>query len=134
MALTNVAPRTIMEENGWNFHVSHWNKYQFIDTCGDDTWHGFYIGYRKGSISANFKGHGFGTLVFGNCWAYDEVSVYLNDYKISHAFGNVKRKEIKFHFFPGDKLQITEDGAIILLHSLSITCSCKCTFLQLLHN
>ena len=134
MALNNVASRPAMEENGWEFHVSQWDKREFDDICGNDTWYGFYWGNGKGSVSANFKGSGFGILTFGNCWTHNEVEVYLNHFKISYARGNVMRKEIQFHFYPGDKLLVTEVGAIIKLHSLSITCSCKYTFLQLLHN
>ena len=120
--------RSAMEENGWEFHVSHWDKSEFVDMCGNDTWFGFYVGYGRGSVgtvSTSFKGRGFGILKFGNCWTHNEVEVYLNNYKVSSALGNVRMKEVQFHFSPGDKLQVTEDGAIIKLHSLSITCSCK---------
>ena len=134
MSLTNVVSRPAMEENGWEFHVSQWDKSEFVDICGNDTWYGCNRGHVTGSISTNFKGSGYGVLTFGNCWTHNEVEVYLNKHKISYAFGNVKRKEIQFHFSPGDKLQVTEDGAMIKLHSLSITCYCKYTVLQLLHN
>ena len=129
MALSNVASRPAMEENGWEFRVSHWDESEYVDICGNDTWFGFFLAHGKGSVSTNFKGSGFGILKFGNCWAHNEVEVYLNNYQISYAFGNVTRKEIQFHFSPGDKLQVTEVGAIIKLHSLSITCYCKYTFL-----
>ena len=129
MALTDVASRPAMEKNGWEFRVSQWDKSEFVDTCGNATWYGFYRGYGRGSVSTNFKGSGFGILIFGNCWAQNEVEVYFNDHRISYALGNVTRKEIQFHFSPGDKLQVMEDGAIIKLHSLSITCTCKYTFL-----
>ena len=132
MALTNVESRPAMEKNGWEFQVSHWDKSEFVDICGNDTWYGFYGGNYQGSVSTNFKGSGFGILQFGNCWSNNEVAVYLNNYKIAYALGNVARKEVKFHFSPGDNLKITEDGAIIKLHSLSITCSCKYMCLQVL--
>ena len=132
MALTNVDSRSAMEENGWEFHVSHWDKSQFLYICGNETWYGFLRGHGRGSVSLNFKGSGFGVLKFGNCWAHSVVEVYLNSDKIAYALGNVTAKEIQFRFAPGDKLQVTEDGAIIKLHSLSITCYCKYTFLQLL--
>ena len=132
MALTNVASRAAMEKNGWEFHVSQWEKKEFVDMCGNDTWYGFYRGPGRGSVSTKFKGSGHGILIFGNCWAHNEVEVYFNYHKISNAMGNVTRKEIQFHFFPGDKLQVMEDGAIIKLHSLSITCYCKYTCLQVL--
>ena len=125
MALTDVASRPAMVKNGWEFHVSHWDKREFVDLCGNDTWYGFYVGHYKGSISTNFMESGFGILKFGNCWRHNEVVVYLNNYKMSNAFGNVATKEVKFRFSPGDTLKITEDGAVIKLHSLSITCSCK---------
>ena len=132
MAFTNVASRPAMEENGWEFRVSQWDKSELVDICGNDTWYGYYGGDGRGSVSANFKGSGFGILIFGNCWYNNEVAVYLNNYKISYVLGNVTRKEIQFHFSPGDKLQVMEDGAIIKLHSLSITCNCKYTCLQVL--
>ena len=130
-ALTNVVSREAMEENGWEFHISHWDKTKFADICGTDTWYGFYNGDAFGSISANFNGRGFGILQFGNCWAHKEVSVYLNGNKIGYALGNVKRKEIQFHFEPVDKLKVAEDGAIIKLHSLSITCYRKYTLVAI---
>ena len=111
-----------MEENGWNFHVTHWRKKTFANICGTDTWYGFYSGPGIGSVSTTFKGAGYGILRFGNCWTDNEVAVYLNNYKISSAFGKVMSKEIQFSFLPGDKLQITEDGAIVKIYSLSITC------------
>ena len=132
MVLTNVVSRFAMEENGWEFRVLQWGKGEFVDICGNDTWYGFYAGYGRGTVSTIFKGRGFGILEFGNCWTHNEVEVYLNDYKISYALGNVTRKKIQFHFFPGDKLQVAEDGAIIKLHSLSITCYCKYIFLQVI--
>ena len=122
-----------MEKNDWQFRISHWDKSEFVELCGNDTWYGFYGGLGKGSISTNFKGTGFGVLKFGNCWTDNEVAVYLNNYKIAYAFGNRKVKEVRFQFSPGDELQVTEDGAIIKLHSLSITCNCKYPFLQHLH-
>ena len=114
-----------MEEHGWEFHVSHWEKRNFMDICGNSTWYGFYNGNAIGSIYTNFKGHGFAILRFGNCWPHNEVSVYLNGYKIEQASGNVKNKEVHFDFSPGDQLKVTEDGAIIKLHSLILTCNCK---------
>ena len=132
VAMTNLVSRAVMEENGWEFHISHWDQSQFLDACGNDNWYGYYAGYHIGSVSINFNETGIGTLAFGNCWSNNEVGVYLNDVKISYALGNVKRKEIQFHFMAGDKLQITEDAAIIKLHSLSITCFCKCNLLKLL--
>ena len=127
MDLTNVVSRQVMEESGWNFDVSHWDKKEFRDICGSDTWYGYNSGRRMGSVSSNFKGSGFGILKFGNCWGHNNVEVSLNSKKIAFAFGNETNKEILFHFFPGDKLQVTEDGAIIKLHSLSIKCYCKYT-------
>ena len=134
MALSDVTSRLQMEKNGWEFHVTQWGKSEFVDICGNDTWYGLLWGHRKGSVSTSFKGSGFGILTFGNCWTHNEVEVYLNDYKISYALGNVMRKEVQFHFSPGDILQVTEVGAIIKLHSLAITCNCKYTVLQLLHH
>ena len=128
MDLTNMSSRSVMEKNGWKFYVSPWGQKDFIDICGNDTWYGFYRGSGKGIVSTRFEGSGIGTLNFGNCWNHNEVAVYLNNYKISYAVGGMSKKEIQFRFFPGDKLQVTEDGAIIKLHSLSITCYCKYTF------
>ena len=130
MALTDVASRPAMEKNGWEFHVSHWNKNEFVDLCGNDTWYGFYVGHYRGSVSTNFKGSGFGILKYGNCWTRNMVEVNMNNYKISYALGNVTMKEIHFHFSPGDQLQVTEDGAIIKIHSLSLTCYCEYTILH----
>ena len=127
MGLTNVVSRQAMEESGWKFEVSHWNKNEFVDICGNDTWYGYHSGHRMGSVFANFKGYGFGILKFGNCWGHSEVEVYLNYKKIAFALGNMINQEILFHFVPGDKLQVVEDGGIIKLHALSIKCYCKYT-------
>ena len=104
MALTDMESRSAMEENGWEFHVSHWDKCEFVDICGNDTWFGFYVGHGRGSVSTSFKGSGFGILKFGNCWAHNEVVVSLNYAKIAYALGNVTSREIQFHFSRGDKL------------------------------
>ena len=128
MHLSNVVSRQVMEESGWKFEVSHWDKNEFVDICGNDTWYGFYNGRRMGRVSTHFKGSGFGILKFGNCWADNEVRVYLNSANIAYALGNATNQEILFHFAPGDKLQVMEDAAIIKLHSLSIKCSCKYVF------
>ena len=132
MHLSNVVSRQVMEESGWEFDVSHWDNDEHLEICGNDTWYGFYNGLRMGSVSANFKGSGFGILKFGNCWAHNEVEVYLNSYKIAFALGNVTNNEILFHFSPGDTLQVMEETAIIKLHSLSIKCYGKCTLILLL--
>ena len=85
MDLSNVVSRHAMEKSGWKFDVSHWDKNDFVDICGNDTWYGFYNSRRMGSVSAHFKGSGFGILKFGNCWADNEVRVYLNSDKIAFA-------------------------------------------------
>ena len=128
MALTNLVSRPAMEANGWEFDVSHWDNSHFLDICGNDTWYGFYIRYGKGKVSTTFKSSGFGILRFGNCWSQNEVAVYLNANKLSYASGNEMEKEIQFRFSSKDKLEIAEDGAIIKLHSLSITCYCEYIF------
>ena len=133
MDLCNVVSRQVMEESGWKFDVSPWDNHESVGICDNDTWYGFYNGRRMGSVSAHFKGYGFGILKFGNCWADNEVSVYLNSVKIDFALGNVINQEILFHFSPGDKLQVTEDTAIIKVHSLSIKCYGKYTFYHCYH-
>ena len=128
MDLSNVVSRQIMQESGWKFDISHWDKNEYLDICDNDTWYGYNSGHRMGSVSANFKGYGFGILKFGNCWNHNEVAVYLNSKKIAYALGNATNQEILFHFAPGDLLQVMEDGSIIKLHSLSIKCYGKCMF------
>ena len=128
MHLSNVVSRQAMEESGWELHVSHWDNLEYHEICGNDTWYGFYNGRRMGRVSTHFKGSGFGILKFGNCWGHSEVEVYLNYEKIAFALGNVINQEILFHFSPGDKLQVTENNAIIKLHSLSIKCYGKYIF------
>ena len=83
MVLTDILSRPVMEKNGWEFYVSHWDKREFLDICGNDTRYGFSSGHRLGSVSTRFKGSGFGILKFGNCLAHNEVGVYLNSLKIA---------------------------------------------------
>ena len=123
--LSNVKFRSAMEENGWIFHVSHSDMLLHGDMCGNNGWFGFYSGSYVGSISAIFKGSGRARLIYGNCWDDSEVAVYLNYKKISSAYGNETKEEISFNFIPGDTLWIVEEGAIIKLHSLIISCGGK---------
>ena len=125
MGLSNVKSRSTMEENGWIFHVSHSDMLLHGDICGNNGWFGFYSGTSVGSISAIFKGSGTAKLIYGNCWSDREVAVYLNRKKISSVRGNQTQLELSFNFISGDKLQIEEDGAIIKLHSLTISCDGK---------
>ena len=125
IAFSNVKSRSEMEEHSWIFHVSHSDMVFHGDRCGNNGWFGFYSGSSVGSISAYLKGSGTARLIYGNCWIDNEVAVYLNHKKISSADGYEPRKEIFFHFSPGDMLRIEEDGAIIKLHSLTISCDGK---------
>ena len=121
-----------MEENGWIFHVSHGDKVIHSSLCGDNTWFGFYAGGAIGSISTIFRRSGFAKLSFGNCWRNKEVIAYLNHRQISYASGGEMRKEISFNFTTGDTLRIKEDGGIIKINSLIISCTtCKLEFTQI---
>ena len=111
-----------MAENGWLFHVSHSDMLLYGDICGNEGWFGFYSGSRAGSIYTIFKGSGSAVLLYGNCWNKNEVYVYLNGIKIASAYGNETKKEIAFNFISGDLIEIVEEGAIIKLHSLTISC------------
>ena len=125
IGVSNIKSRSDMEENGWTFHLSHSDMVLHGDRCGNNGWFGFYSGSSVGSISAYFKGRGTARLIFGNCWIDNEVAVYLNHKKISFAYGNETRQETYFNFISGDTLRIVEDGAIIKLHSLTISCDGK---------
>ena len=94
----------------------------YEDICGNHGWFGFYAGSHAGNIYTIFKGSGTARLMYGNCWIDNEVAVYLNHNKISSAYGNETKKEISFNFIPGDALRIVEDGAIIKLRALAISC------------
>ena len=128
IGFSNVQSRLEMEENGWIFHVSHSDMVFHGERCGNNGWFGFYSGRSVGSISAHFKGSGTAMLIYGNCWIHNVVAVYLNHHKISLAYGNETHKEISFNFISGDMLRVEEDGAIIKLHSLTISCDGKYIF------
>ena len=125
IGLTNVKTRSAMEENGWIFQVSHSDMLLHGDKCGNNGWFGFYSGGSVGRIAATFRGSGTARLVYGNCWNDKEVSVYLKHKKVSSAHGNETKVETPFNFISGDNLQIMEDGGIIKLHSLTISCDGK---------
>ena len=120
--LRNVRSISEMKENGWIFHVSHSDMQLYADRCGKNSWFGFYSGNSVGSVAAHFTGSGIASLTYGNCWMDNEVSVYLNLYKMSSAYGNETKKQISFNFTAGDTLRIVEDGAIIKLHNLTVSC------------
>ena len=114
-----------MEKNGWIFNTSHSDMVWGRNHCGEGSWFGLHSGSAEGSVSTTFKGSGTATLSFGNCWtssAY-KVSVVINGEIRSEAMGNVMEKEISFSFNKGDNLIIKEDGAIIKISSLDITCN-----------
>ena len=117
--------RSDLDENGWVVHVSHSDMSLHGDICGNDGWFGFYSGSRTGFIQAMFKGSGTARLLYGNCWNKNKVSVFLNNEKISSAYGKETEVEVSFNFIAGDIIRIVEDGAIIKLHSLTISCDGK---------
>ena len=114
-----------MEINGWIFNTSHSDMVWAKNYCGEGSWFGMHTGTVEGSVSTTFKGSGTATLSFGNCWASSsyKVSVVINGEIKSEAWGNVMEKEISFSFNRGDNLVIKEDGAIIKINSLVITCN-----------
>ena len=114
-----------MEKNGWIFHVSHGDQFMYASLCGDDTWFGFYAGGTIGSISTIFKRSGLAKLNFGNCWTNKKVTAYLNHRKLAYASGREVRKEISFNFTTGDTLRLEEDGGIIKINSLIISCTTR---------
>ena len=120
--LSNLSSTEAMEEGGWIFSVELPEHSRYAGRCGTDTWFGHTGDWGKGSVSACFKGNGNATLIFGNCWYYYEVDVYLNHRQISTAYGNETRKEVHFHFTRGDNLRLEEAGALIKFHSLHISC------------
>ena len=114
-----------MEINGWIFNTSHSDMVWGKSHCGEGSWFGFHSNAAYGSVSTTFKGSGTATLSFGNCWtslAY-KVSVMLNEEVKSEAKGKIMEKEVTFPFNEGDHLVIKEDGAIIKINSLNITCN-----------
>ena len=114
-----------MEKNGWKFNTSHSDMVWQKNNCGEGSWFGLHAGFAEGSVSTTFKGSGTATLSFGNCWASTayKVSVMLNEEIKSEAKGKIMEKEVTFPFNEGDHLVIKEDGAIIKINSLNITCN-----------
>ena len=113
-----------MEKNGWKFNTSHHDMKWQKENCGDGSWFGLHAGFNEGSVSAVFKGSGNANLTFGNCWSSPmyKVTVLLNDQVLEAAKGNELKKSVAFSFNQGDRLIVREDGAIIKLNSLDITC------------
>ena len=123
-----------MEKHGWTFRVSKGRNNGLAEACGSNSWNGHYVGNIRGSVSTIFEGKGFAVLVFGNCWPTSEVVVYLNSQRLASALGNGTKEAIGFQFFPGDKLEVTEDTAYIKLHHLSLLCHCMFEFLRPCYN
>ena len=123
--LSEVSNREVMEKNGWIFNTTHSDMTKYKSRCGEGSWFGFHSNIGYGSVSTTFKGSGTATLSFGNCWTSSlyKVSVVINGEVRSEAEGNVMAKEISFSFNKGDNLIIKEDGAIIKINSLDITCN-----------
>ena len=123
--LSEVSNREVMEKNGWIFNTTHSDMVWGKSHCGEGSWFGFHSNAAYGSVSTTFKGSGTATLSFGNCWAASlyKVSVVINGEVKSEAEGNVMEKEISFSFNKGDNLIIKENGAIIKINSLDITCN-----------
>ena len=118
----DITSKETMEENGWIFSVTKHKQEKYVSYCGDTSWFGHSSQWNEGSVSAKFKGNGNAKLIFGNCWSAHNVNVYLNQNQLANASGDENSKEVLFNFTGGDVLKITEDGAIIKLHSLSISC------------
>ena len=122
--LSQISNRTIMEKNGWKFNTSHSDMVWQKSNCGDESWFGLHAGHTVGSVSVTFQGSGNATLSFGNCWTSSlfKVTVSLNGEEKAEAKGSEIEKLVSFSFNRGDHLVIQEDGAIIKLNSLVITC------------
>ena len=113
-----------MVENGWSADVDYsngkdWNKAHEQD-CSTETFYGYRGGNLVGSVSANFKGSGRGTLSYGNCYKTGYVSVSINGIEISRSTSN-SQDVVNFQYRRGDILKIEEyDTAIIKLYSLEL--------------
>ena len=122
--ISDVSNREVMEKNGWKFNTSHSDMKWQRSNCGEGSWFGLHAGFAEGSVSTTFQGSGTATLTFGNCWTSSlyKVSVILNEELKAEAKGSELEKEVTFSFNQGDHLIIKEDGAIIKINSLIITC------------
>ena len=127
--LSDVSSQQAMEENGWSFSLTDSEPEKHSSKCGKGTWYGMSSGSEIGKVNTVFVGRGSATLVYGNCWTGYTVKVWLNNKKVSVADKNKLKKKVTFQFTKGDKLQIEEDGGIIKLHSLTISCGGKKTFI-----
>ena len=125
--LSQVSDREVMEKNGWIFNTSNSDMVSYRKHCGEGSWFGFHSDFEEGSVSTTFKGSGVATLYLGNCWTSPvyKVSVLINGEIKFVVRRNVMQKVISFSFNKGDNLIIKEDGAIIKINTLDITCNQK---------
>ena len=111
-----------MEANGWTFNdiTEYWNN--VYGQCKANRFWGYKYGAGGGSsVTAVLKGSGTANLQFGNCKARGNVKVYINDLLL----GDAKRDtslSATFTFSEDDILTITEDNAIMQLHSFEVAC------------
>jgi hypothetical protein len=115
---------SVMVKNGWSADLDYsngndWNKAHERD-CSTATFYGYRGGNLVGSVSANFKGSGQGTLSYGNCYKTGYVMVSMNGVEIGRSTTN-SQDLVKFQYRRGDVLKIEEfDTAIIKLYSLDL--------------
>ena len=123
-ALVDLSRSANLMENGWVIDTDSSNQ-QYDSQCGTKTWFGWRGGYSKGSISTTFKGFGWATLTFSNCYQRGYVDAYLNNDVIGNA-QSFHNTTVTFEFSKGNVLTLTESNvAIIKLHELKFNCICK---------
>ena len=123
-----------MEENGWQFRnigqTFETRSGIHADKCGKDTWYGWKTSESKGnaSVSVVFFNSGSARLVYENCHIKGTVDVFLNhshdriERKVASAEAGSKGNQVAFEFFKGTALNITTEGGIVNLKSLTIKC------------
>ena len=121
-ALGNLTSRPVMEANGWVFNVTHSDQEWSKERCGHKTWFGLSSMLDVGSVSTTFKGSGNATLGFGNCWNSYKVTVSLDGEELARATGNQLEETVSFNFTKDSEIKIEEDGSIIKLNYLNVSC------------
>ena len=120
-----------MVSHGWVFDMEYdgsveSGRYRNVGDKGCDSttnWYGWSGGSSDGTLSAVLYGNGEVNMDFGNCWNRGNVKVYLDSVLLATSPKEIKSVVKSFSFTHGSLLEIKEeDGAVITLNSISISC------------
>lgn len=113
----------------YNSYIS----YIYRNRCAQG-FHGWAGDYNVGTFTLTFKGNGYATIDYGNCWDKGRVKLYVNSRWRDEASTSSSNwnKVYSFAFAKGDTMQLKDEGenSVVLVRSIKITMAKDCNIYQ----